>query len=138
VVVILACGLTVHVLANVVADWVCGGIAYWHGAALYWFAFMGYLYGYSALQKSISLRTLLALHDRPGRSADLDTIDAEIVRRSFLERADILVQGGMADVTDGRYTPTARATKAAHQIALVRRLFGVVSSGLYFDAGPPR
>jgi hypothetical protein len=138
VVVFLACSLTVHLLASLTAGWAFRGISYWHGAALYWFAFIGYLYGYSALQKSISLRTLRALYARADLSADLPTIYSQTVRRSFLERVDLLVQGGLAAVQDGRYAATESARKTARRVALARRLFGVVSSGLYFDTGPPR
>ena len=136
--VLLAGSLTIHLLVSLAAGWAFHGISYWHGSALYWFAFMGYLYGYSALQKSISLRALRALYARPDRSDDLLTIYTHTVWRSFLERANLLVEGGMAAVENGVYTPTERARRTVRRVASVRRLFGVVSSGLYFENKPPR
>lgn len=129
-------GLLVHGAAVISAWLAYPGLPYWHGAALYWFLFNSFLFAFSAVYKSVSLRILWELQ-RAGRDGiPMNEITERHVAPLFRERIDILVQGGMASSTGNRYEITPKGRTWANRFALVQKICGIERGGLYGGQPP--
>lgn len=123
--------LGIHVLITLLAAWLVPGIPYWHGAALYWLGFNCLLYGFSAVYKSISLRTLSTLAHSPTGSLPLRVLVEEHIRPCFTRRAVLLVEAGLAQERAGLFAITAKGRILAARLTQLQRLFSIQCSGLY-------
>lgn len=123
--------LLVHVVTMAVAISLIPNMTYWHGAALYWMGFNCNLYAFSAVYKSISLRTLDKLAHAPDQSLVLKRLAEDHVRPSFADRATLLVRSGLAQEQEELFAITAKGQQLADRISLVQRLFGIQTCGLY-------
>lgn len=127
-------GLFVHGLSIPVASLVHAGMNYWYGAALYWFLFNSFLFVFSAVYKSVSLRILWELNRAGAEGIPVADITARYVAPLFHERIAILVQGGMAQADHDRFQITAKGGVWANRFARVQKIFGVTRGGLYGGA----
>ena len=93
---------------------------------------MLYIYVFSSLYKSISLKIIHFLSHQPEYSAHLDEIFEKCIKASFTERVDILVDSSMAERRNDRFVITGAGIKTANRIRWMQRLFGIERSGLYF------
>ena len=123
--------LTVHA-ASIGSAIACGAqFTYWHGAAFYWFCVIVFLFVYSAVYKSVSLRVLLRLSQPNGNSVTFDEISRQLIRPRFEERATILVEAGHVEFRQGHFEVTEKGRGMAARFRRVRRLLGIENAGLY-------
>lgn len=108
--------------------------SYWHYAAAFSLGFMVYLFGFSALYKSISLRILVDIDSQPGGIASLDDIFKRVVMRSFKQRAEALVALGAVERVGSRYAVTDAGRRTAQRIEKLRKLIGCEGGGIYFKS----
>ena len=106
---------------------------YWWFAAAFWFGFMVYLFGFSALYKSLSLRMVVDVFEQSPNGTSLAGVYQRVVERSFRERIEILERGGLVARQGDGYVVTARGRRMAEQIVRLRDLLGVVGGGIYFS-----
>ncbi len=123
-------GLAIHVLATVVLAIYMPGCPYWHGAALFWFGFMAYLYGFNTLYKSMSIDMIARLAASPGGRLSQEEI-CNIVEGHFVARTRLLVDSRYVDVAAGVYLPTVSGQRLASRIRRAQCIFGITVSGLY-------
>ena len=127
--------LGTHVVGVVTAGWLGVAFAYWPAAAVSGFCAVCWLFAFSAVYKSVSLRILAELDRSPDASLPLETITDEYVRPEFeSSRRGAGRMGCAEDVEDG-YAITSKGNRIARRIALVQRAFGISASGLY-NASP--
>jgi hypothetical protein len=105
---------------------------YWHAAAFFGMGVMLFVFGFSAVYKSISLRFLVMLARAPGYTLTLADAQERLVVKSFRERVEMLTATGLALSTSEGYRLSEAGLRTAGRIAAVRRLFGARASGLYF------
>jgi hypothetical protein len=128
-----ASALGTHALGVAVAAWVVGPFAYWPAAAVSAFGAVCWLFAFSAVYKSVSLRILTQLARTAGGALPLETVTEEHVRPEFAARVAVLVAMGCAEEVEGGYAVTERGNDTARRIAAVRRACGVCGSGMYGD-----
>jgi hypothetical protein len=124
--------ILIHVIGFIVAGQVYPGLPYWQGAALYVFLSLAYLYAFSAFYTSISLSILIKLWLAPNKQMDCDVIFEQFVRKSYVERVEMLIKSGQVEETAAGYQITSQGQKNVTMIRLIqRRLFGIENSGIY-------
>jgi hypothetical protein len=106
---------------------------YWHSAAFFGLGIMTYVFGFSAVYKSVSLRTLVFIAQSPLTTTTVNAIHEQVVMHSFRKRADLLTQSGLIALGPDGYVLTCAGRKIARRISIIRRLLGVESSGLYYE-----
>lgn len=106
-------------------------LPYWHGAAVFGAGAIGYLFLFSAVYKSISLRMLAVLVRDAGQPTHLDALTNAVTLPEFEQRARILLQGHLATVSGGTYAITDQGRTMAGRLIRLQRAFGVRQSGLY-------
>jgi hypothetical protein len=126
--------ITTH--AAVIGFWACcvGKFDYWPAAAVNGFGVVIWLFAFSAVYKSVSLRILTTLAQTPAQQMPLDEVTHAYVRPEFVTRAALLVQLGYAIEQPNGYVITAQGKRLARWIRLIQRAFGIGSSGLYNSA----
>jgi hypothetical protein len=132
-----ASALGTHALGVLVAAWCVGPFGYWSAAAVSGCGAVVWLFAYSAVYKSVSLRILRELHRSTRHALPLATITDDYVRREFEHRARVLVRMGCARETDEGYEVTRKGIDTASRIAVIQWMFGITGSGLYDGAGSP-
>jgi hypothetical protein len=132
-----ASAFVTHVLGVVAAVYDGVAFAYWPAAAVSGFGAVCWLFAFSAVYKSVSLRILAELEQSPGRAMPLETITEDYVRPEFESRVAVLVRMDCVEELEGCYMTTPKGTHTARRIATVHRVFGIVASGLYggIDSG---
>ena len=94
--VVTASSLVVYVTMLLVAARLGRAVRFWPVSATYWFLALCFLTAFGAIYKSISLRILLDLLNRPDRSERLEAIlDRYVRRESYQARLSILVADGL-------------------------------------------
>jgi hypothetical protein len=129
-----ASALVTHGLVVFLAAWWVGPFGYWPAAAVSGFGTVVWLFAYSAVYKSVSLRILGEINRSPGHSLPIATITEQYVRPEFESRIAVLVRMGCARKSDRGYEVTRKGTDVASRIAVVQWVFGIVTSGLYGQA----
>jgi hypothetical protein len=109
----------------------CEPFSYWHAAAVSGFGAVCWLFAFSAVYKSVSLRILTQLARTPGHSLSFDVIATDYVRPEFQARCDVLVKMGCAAESNAGYLVTEKGKATARRIESVQRACGIESSGLY-------
>ena len=130
-----ASALVTHGLVVFLAAWWVGPFEYWPAAAVNGFGAVVWLFAYSAVYKSVSLRILGEINRSPGHALPLATITEQYVRPEFESRVVVLVRMGCARETARGYEVTRKGTDVASWIAVVQWLFGIGTSGLYAPTG---
>jgi hypothetical protein len=108
-----------------------GPFAYWPVAAVNAFGVVCWLFAFSAVYKSVSLRVLTHLDRAPGNALSLESVTEDYVRPEFEARVALLVKMGCADEVTGGYAATPQGNDTARRIAMIRRACGVEGGGLY-------
>ncbi|WP_439621593.1 hypothetical protein [Gemmata sp.] len=109
-------------------------VAYWPVAAVSGFGAVCWLFAFSAVYKSVSLRILSQLSRTPGHALPFEVIAEDYVWPEFEARVAVLVQMGCAKEVAGGYAATAAGNATARRIAGIQRACGIGASGLYGDA----
>ena len=115
--------LMVHIIAILGSSLILKGLPYWHGAALFWFCFNIYLFIYSAVYKSISLKILSTLSRCSSKSETVLQITNLYILPSFVERINILTQANYAVQNNEQFTITNQGKKMATRIITIQKLF---------------
>jgi hypothetical protein len=126
-----ASALGTHFVGVLVGAWVAGPFAYWPAAAVSGFGAVCWLFAFSAVYKSVSLRILSQLSRTPGSALPFDAIARDYVRPEFEARVAVLVRMGCAEEVAGGYAATAPGNATARRIAGIQRACGIEASGLY-------
>jgi hypothetical protein len=126
-----ASALTTHALGIAFAAVAVGPFAYWPAAAVSGFLAVGWLFAFSAVYKSVSLRILSQLDGAPGHALPFETIANEYVRPEFEARTLVLVQMACAEVLEGGFAVTEKGSATARRIEAIRRACGVEGNGFY-------
>ena len=129
--------LGTHVLGVTLAVYLTGPFAYWPAAAVSGFLAVAWLFAFSAVYKSVSLRILAELDRTPGHALSLDAITVSYVRPEFENRVKVLLTMGCAEEVAGAYGPTPKGEEAARRVEAVRRACGIVGDGMYGHAANP-
>lgn len=131
-VLILAAVAVLSHLAGVILGFACvSQFKYWNAASIFSFAVMGYIFAFGAVYKSVSLEILLDVAKRPEREVPLSDIVGRQVPGIFWGRVAILVDSGLVEQIDSKFTPTAAGRKLATRITRLRRAFAIGDTGLY-------
>ena len=102
----------------------------WAFAVSYWFFVVSFLVIFGALYKSISLRILRDLLEKPGLSERCDVILARyIVEESYQSRLEVIQKRGLAIRKDDGYALTERGHRIARLVRAVQTVFGIRRSG---------
>ena len=103
---------------------------FWSYATGYSFFSLCFLMAFGAVYKSLSLRILLDLLDKPGRSDSYDNIYKRyLVEDSFQNRLTVIKDKGLVSVSGERYILTARGEALSRRVFALQRLFGISRSG---------
>lgn len=105
-------------------------INFWVFSTAYWFLVLCFLMGFGAVYKSLSLRMLLELLEKPDHTHSAEEFRQEyIFGDSFHHRLQLIVDQGLAERHDGSLSLTVRGKKWAEAIIGVQRAFGITRSG---------
>jgi len=105
-------------------------ILFWPLFASYSLLSLTFLLAFGAVYKSISLRILGDLLQRPGRSDDYQGILARYIEEeSYRARLSLLLSEGLATREDARLRLTPRGWRLANAVSTLQRFFAIRSSG---------
>ena len=105
-------------------------VLFWPLSASYWFLAFCFLMAFGAIYKSISLRILLDLLDRPNRSESYEAIlERYVQHESYQDRLGILVADGLATREHAAFQLTRKGRRIAATAHAVQRLFKIERSG---------
>jgi hypothetical protein len=104
--------------------------AFWGLSISYWFVAVSFLMVFGAVYKSVSLRMVLDLYERPGRSAPEAAIKAGYVEAdSFESRLGVIVESGFAEEAEDGYVLLAKGRRVARLAAALQKAFAIERSG---------
>lgn len=126
-----ASALFTHVGGVVVAGLALGSLPYWPIAAASGFGAVGWLFAFSAVYKSVSLRILSRLAEAPDNAIPFDVVTAVYVLPEFETRVGVLTTMGCVEPAGGGHALTAKGAATAKKIVAVQALCGIERSGLY-------
>jgi DNA-binding HxlR family transcriptional regulator len=105
-------------------------ILFWPLFASYSLLSLTFLLVFGAVYKSISLRILGDLLQRPERSDDYQRILARYIEEeSYRARLSLLVSEGLAEREDARFRLTPKGGRLAKAVSNLQRFFVIRSSG---------
>jgi hypothetical protein len=103
---------------------------FWILSVIFWFPTLVFLMGFGAVYKSVSLRMLLDLRQRPLRTEMHSTVLARyVVAESFERRLEIMRENRLAVLGPAGYVLTGRGVVLAAAIIALQRLFAIERSG---------
>ncbi|MBA4189952.1 MAG: hypothetical protein C0467_18360 [Planctomycetaceae bacterium] len=126
--------LSAHILGVIAAANLVGPFAYWPVAAVSGFGAVCWLFAFSAVYKSVSLRILTQLNRTPENTLTFEAITQDYVRPEFEARVAVLMKMNCANEVDGCYTATETGNATARRIGVIQRACGIDGSGLYSDS----
>ncbi len=129
--------LGTHILGVIVAANLAEAFAYWPVAAVSGFGAVCWLFAFSAVYKSVSLRILTELDHTPGNALPFEVIARDYVQPEFEARVAVLMKMDCAVEVVDRYAATATGNATARRIVVIQRACGISSSGLYESAEQP-
>jgi len=104
--------------------------SFWALSVSYWFVAVSFLMVFGAVYKSISLRMVLDLHERPGRSAPEAAIKAGYVEADgFESRLGVIVESGFAKKAAEGYLLLPKGRRVARLAAALQQAFAIERSG---------
>lgn len=110
----------------------------WPGLSVQVFGSMVFLFAYSGIYKSISLRLLVEGALAYPEAVHIDKLRDEVVLPRFLDRIELLTNGGLiATGTDGLFA-TSQGERLCRRIDRLRALLGFSGSGLYYSTPSDR
>lgn len=105
-------------------------VNFWVYGTGYWFCSLCFLVAFGAIYKSLSLRILLDISERPGRTDSYERIFAQYVgRESFENRLQVIERNGLAVCSGCRFSLTACGKRLIGAIRAVQRTFGISKRG---------
>ncbi len=108
-----------------------GKFAYWPAFAVFGFLAITWLFAFSAVYKSVSLRILSQLHAAGEMGLRLATISQDYVEPEFANRIAVLLKMGLVEERTEGYSITESGQRFARRWRRVQRIFGIARSGLY-------
>jgi hypothetical protein len=120
-----------HVTGVALAAVVIGPLPYWPAAAAAGFGAVCWLFAFSAVYKSVSLRILSRIKAAPGNRLPFGTVTTDYVLPEFAARIGVLQTMGCAALAGDGFTLTPKGRATADRITAVQRLCGIERSGLY-------
>lgn len=103
---------------------------FWTYTTSYWFFALCFLMAFGAVYKSISLRILLDLSQKPGRSDSYSSVLARyIVEESYQNRLIVIQDKRLATRTGNGFVLTQRGRRVVRLIRAVQHVFGITRSG---------
>lgn len=119
----------IHLGATLLAWGMLPPFPYWHGACLFGFISIFYLFGFSAVYKSVSLTVLRKICKSGGMPLEL--VVQQHVLPSFTERMDLLVAMGLVQHSDQAFVPTPLGREKAANMLRLHAALGIRKGGLY-------
>lgn len=110
----------------------------WPGLSLLAFGSMIFLFSYSAIYKSISLRLLVDGARAYPDAVSIERLHDETVLPRFLDRIKLLVASNHLQEDGGLLVITCRGRKLCTVLTTWRTLFGFAQSGLYYTSKKAR
>lgn len=126
-----ASALVTHVLGVALAAAWLGPFPYWPVAAVSGFGAVCWLFAFSAVYKSVSLRILIQLARKHDHSLPLAAITEDYVWPEFTARCDVLISMGCATPAETGYEITAKGKQTARRIEAIQQACGIQESGMY-------
>jgi hypothetical protein len=103
---------------------------FWIFLVSYWFLATSFLMAFGAVYKSLSLRILADLLDKPQRSGDYHEIFSRyLVQDSYQNRLAVIRDKELVALRDDRYELTPRGRVLAQRVRSVQLRFGIARSG---------
>lgn len=121
----------IHILSSVFASNMINGFLYWYALGVFavcWFFFFTLS---TAIYVSISARILRTISKQPDQSISLDDVFRLCILKPFQERAEFLVNSGLAQKGKTGFRITDTGAKSARRLLAMRDFFGMEGSGLY-------
>ena len=103
----------------------------WNGTAIIGFGGVAFLFLFSAVYKSVSIRMLASLAGSESGQVSYPALTASLVRPQFASRVSVLLDMGYVAEREGRYCITHSGRLFAKRWRCVQKLFGIDRSGLY-------
>ncbi|MDP2620065.1 MAG: hypothetical protein Q8P46_07795 [Hyphomicrobiales bacterium] len=104
--------------------------SFWALSISYWFVAVSFLMLFGAVYKSISLRMILNLYERPARSAPEDAVKSGYVEAdSFESRLAVMVRSGFVEEVAGGYLLLPKGRRVAGVAAALQKAFAIERSG---------
>ncbi len=129
-----ASALGTYAVGVLLAAWWLGPFAYWPTAAVSGFLAVCWLFAFSAVYKSVSLRILTQLARTPGHTLSLKQITNDYVRPEFQSRIEVLLRMNCAEENEGGFAITPKGSETARKIERIRGLCGIDGNGMYGNA----
>lgn len=126
-----ASALLTHVVGVVGAGFLLGPLPYWPAAAASGFGAVVWLFAFSAVYKSVSLKVLTQLARTPGGDLPFNVLTTDYVQAEFVARTEVLTAMGWVQPTPGGFTLTPAGKAAARRLRAIQRVCGIERSGLY-------
>jgi hypothetical protein len=105
-------------------------IGFWPFSAAYWFLSLIFLMVFGAVYKSISLRILLDLLERPGRSDEYAAVMQRYVsEESFERRLLVMLDAGLAARGADGFRLTEKGRRISSIVRRVQAVFAIEASG---------
>jgi hypothetical protein len=121
VLVVISASLVVWLLALALLTAAGQTVNFWVYGTSYWFFSLCFLVAFGAIYKSLSLRILLDLSERPGRADSYDRIfERYVAGESYKNRLQVIQNNRLAVCSDCRFSLTPRG----------RRLIGAIRFGI--------
>jgi hypothetical protein len=128
--VVLSAGLVAYGLAIGIFVALGDTINFWVFSSSYWFLVLCFLMAFGAVYKSLSLRMLLTLLERPEHEHSVEAFRNEyIFGDSFAGRLQLIVNQGLAAKEGDRLSLTRRGKAWAYRVVKLQRTFGIMRSG---------
>lgn len=119
--------LVVYILGAIFIISFYAPLKFFEFSASYWFFSFGMMMVFFAVYKSISLRMMMHLQNKP---ATLDSILSEYIQQeSYTVRLNILVQNGFVKVCPEGYQLTLKGKRYGNIVLFVQKIFGINQSG---------
>lgn len=106
-------------------------VNFWYFSISYWFLVLSFLLAFGAVYKSLSLRMLLVLLEKPNRAHSTQSFREEyIFGDSFDNRLQLIIDQGLAKRREqNEFELTSRGANWAASLVKLQRLFGIMRSG---------
>jgi len=134
---IIALAVAVHVITTIAGAVWLAEMDYWQSAAPYWFATIILLYAYGTCYRSLSVLMLVAISRSAVQAIAVQSLYDVHFKPFILGRIDALLEGGRAELREGRLVLTSAGRSDAARILGTRRIFGLSKNRLYFEKKSP-
>ena len=106
-------------------------VPFWEGSITLGFGAVVFLFFFSAVYKSVSLRILLRLYYAPYPTPHVDTIALNVARELVINRISVLLEMDYVLKKNDTYEITEKGRNFILRVLYIQRIFGVKSGGFY-------